>query len=412
MSRFPLIILVTFLLALILLVTYGTGRRPENSIVIWTQDLTAGRAVLDSVLQAYMEEHPDVSITLTYYETEELRSNFIIAALGGSGPDLIYGPADAVGPFHVMGIIQPLETLLDAEYLEQFDPKARVWYKGHLYLLGDRIGNHLALVYNKRLVPNPPKTSDELIEMGRKLSRDTNGDGLIDDYALAWNFVEPFFFVPFLGGFGGWVMDEEGNPTLNTRATVEACKFILRLREEKIIPRECDLDLANQLFKQENAAMVINGPWAWGSYIESGIDMGLARIPKISETGLWPTPMVSAKGYSININTRGERLKRTVELMKYLLTPEVQLAFTHKLKTIPSHKEARQNPIFTTDEILIASLNQLEVGRPMPVDPAMRAIWDAMRPAYQMVLNGTLSPEEAAEKMQKDAERLIRDMLQ
>jgi maltose-binding protein MalE len=46
----------------------------------------------------------------------------------------------------------------------------------------------------------------------------------------------------------------------------------------------------------------------------------------------------------------------------------------------------------------------------MPVVPEMRAIWDAMRPAYQNALNGEATPEEAARAMQQDAEQKIREM--
>lgn len=367
---------------------------------------------MDSLLQEYMRRNPGVRVSMTYYETEELRSNFIVAALGGSGPDLVYGPSDAVGPFHVMEIIQPLENFFTHDYLAQFDDKGKVYYQGHLYQLADRIGNHLTLVYNKKLLPEPPRTTEELVEIGKRLSQDHNNDGMIDTYALVWNFVEPYFFIPFLGGFGGWVMDENNRPTLNTQATVDACKFILKLRDEKIIPRECDLNIANELFKQQHAAMIINGPWSWGAYIEAGVDIGLARIPRVTETGLWPTPMVSAKGYSINVNTRGEKLRRTLDLLRFLVAPESQLAFTRKLKTIPSHKQAREHPMLRNDEILRKSLDQLSVGRLMPVAPEMRAIWDGMRPSYQSIFNDMLTPEQAAEKMQKDTEKLIREMLQ
>jgi maltose-binding protein MalE len=46
----------------------------------------------------------------------------------------------------------------------------------------------------------------------------------------------------------------------------------------------------------------------------------------------------------------------------------------------------------------------------MPVVPEMRAIWDAMRPSFQNVLNGDLTPEEAARTMQQEAEKKIREM--
>ena len=46
----------------------------------------------------------------------------------------------------------------------------------------------------------------------------------------------------------------------------------------------------------------------------------------------------------------------------------------------------------------------------MPVIPEMRAIWDAIRPYYQSVLGGSMTPEEAAEKMQAEAEKKIKEM--
>jgi len=367
---------------------------------------------LDTLLARFERQNPGIHASEIYYETEELRSNFIVAAQGGSGPDLVYGPSDMVGVMHVMGIIQPLNDFFSEAELSAFDPMARVRYKGNLYLLADRIGNHLTLVYNKKLVPKPPRTTAELLALGRTLSTDTDGDGKVDHYALVWNFIEPFFFVPFLGGYGGWVMDENARPTLNTPATIAASRFIVRLREEKIVPYECDLNLANQLFKQGNAAMVINGPWSWGGYLDAGIDIGVTRIPMVSETGLWPTPMVSATGYCLNVNVQGERRERVLKLLRFLTAPENQLEYTRALRAIPSNLAARQDPMFMQDPILLGSQDQITVGRAMPIDPEMRAIWDAMRPAYQSILNNQLTPEQAAQKMQNDANKLIAEMFE
>lgn len=386
--------------------------KSENELTIWHQMFPGERPLLDSVLTEFMSEYPDIKVYHVYYETEELRSNFIISSLGGSGPDLIHGPSDQVGPFEVMEIIKPLEGLFEQDYLKSFDPKALTWRNGHLYQIGDQIGNHLTLVYNKKLIENPPETTDELIKFGLEFTKDLNGDGIPDRFALAWNFIEPFFFIPFIGGFGGWVMDENENPTLNTPEIVNAFKFILDLKNKyKIIPRECDLDMADMLFKQEKAAMLINGPWSWGGYIRYGMDIGLTRIPKISETGLWPAPMVSPRGYSINANLRGEKLEKTLTLLKFLLRIESQLKYTKYLGTIPSRTEAFNSPVVKQNEILKQSIYQLEVGKPMPVSPNMRAVWDAMRPSYQALLNGTKTPEEAAEQMQREALRKIREMM-
>jgi maltose-binding protein MalE len=52
----------------------------------------------------------------------------------------------------------------------------------------------------------------------------------------------------------------------------------------------------------------------------------------------------------------------------------------------------------------------MEVGKPMPIAPELRAVWDAMRPSYQAVLGGTETPEQAAKEMQKTAIQKIKEM--
>ncbi len=382
-----------------------------NRIVIWHQMRVDERVILDAQLKKYVAAHPGITAEAIYKETEELRSGFIIAAIAGQGPDLIYGPSDQVGPFQVMNIIRPLEKIFDSVYLSSFNTRGLTWYKGGLYQIADKLGNHLTLVYNKAFVGKPPQTDSELIELGKKLTTDIDGDGKIDRYGLVWNYTEPFFFIPFMTGFGGWVMDEEGNPTLDNIGVVNGLKFIRDLRDVyRIIPREADYNIADALFKDGKAAMIINGDWSWAGYKKAGINIGISPLPKIMSTGLWCAPMVSPKGYSINVNVTDEKLPLVVDLMKFLLSEENQLETTLELSTMPTLKILYDNPAVKNNEILINSRLQIENGRSMPIVPELRAIWDAMRPSYQAVLGGVKSPEQAAKEMQKLALRKINEM--
>ena len=395
------------------IICLSCGSHGDGDLVVWNTMRPEGRAILDSLLIEFELQNPGVSCSQVYYETEELRSTFQIASLGGSGPDLVYGPSDQVGPFSVMKLVAPMEDMLPQAFLEGFVPEGLVWSQGHLYQVGDQVGNHLHLLYNKALISSPPRDTDEMIELAKSLTLDKDGDGRADSYGLAWNFEEPFFFVPFLGGFGGWVMDDQARPTLDNPATIAAFAFMKSLKfEHKILPPECDYDTADALFKEGRAAMIINGPWSWAEYLEMGMDMGLALIPKIAETGIWAVPMVSTQGYSLNVNLTGERKELACKLLMHLTSDEAQLAYTTVMKTIPSRKAALQDSLVTSDELLSISMEQARVGRPMPIDPELRAIWDALRPNYQSVLNGTKSPEAAARDAQADAEKMIRAMNQ
>jgi maltose-binding protein MalE len=239
---------------------------------------------------------------------------------------------------------------------------------------------------------------------------DRDGDGRPDRYALAWNYTEPYFAVPFIGSYGGWIVDKDYNPTLDIPATSQAAQLIYDLANKyQIIPRECDYEIANALFKDELSAMIINGPWSFGTYLAAGMSIGIARIPKIDETGLWPTPVVSPLGYSVNKNIRGERLDVVVKLLRYLTSPQVQVHLSRKTGIIPSHRKAFEQRQADGDSLLNQTIDQMMVGRLMPVVTRMRWIWDAMRPAYQAIFSGQMTPDEAAKDMQQRAVRLIEE---
>ncbi len=382
----------------------------KTRIHIWHQMLYENRKALREMCDRYEEKHPEIEISLLYRETEELRSNYQSSAMGGSGPELIYGPSDQVGPFSTMGIIQPLDDLFEPEFFHDFVDNAVVRYKGRIWMVGDVVGNHLMLLYNKKLVPTPPKNTDEMIRIGQSLTKDLNGDGKTDQYGLVWNFTEPFFFAPWVGGFGGWLITDEGQPSLNTEPMVNAFKFIKSLRDEhKIIPKECDYEIANAMFKTGSAGMIINGDWSIGDYT-GVVDFGIVPIPKVSATGLWPSPMVSTKGYSVNVNVKGDMLAKCKDLIRYLTSDEVQYYYASKLNMQPSSRAALKNPVVAENEVLSASAKCIEHGRPMPVQPEMRAIWDALRTQYQDALGDNVTPEEAARLSQLNAEKQIRDM--
>ncbi|MCX5801611.1 MAG: extracellular solute-binding protein [Candidatus Eisenbacteria bacterium] len=389
----------------------GCAKKEEKGIAVWEQMDPEEQKLLDARIAVFQKTHPDVPITRLHFETELLRTQYQTAALAGGGPALVFGPSDQIGPFSVMKLVRPLDELFGAAFFAQFIEGSLDTLDGHIYAVPDQVGNHLALAYNKKFVKRPPATSDELIAFAKQNTVDENHDGVTDRYGLVFNAVEPFWLVPFLGGFGGWVMDKNNNPTLDSPAMTKALAFVRDLRiKYRVMPTECDYQQAETLFKEGKAAMIINGPWSWGGYISAGIDVGLTPIPRMSETGLWPTPMVSSKGYSVNVNCPEKKLPIVKELVDFLTSTENQVESATKIKMLPARKAAAESLLARGDPFLETSLAQVKLGRRMPVVPEMRAIWDSMRPSYQNVLNNEITPQEAANKMQKAAVEAITKM--
>ncbi|MBD3178958.1 MAG: extracellular solute-binding protein [Candidatus Latescibacteria bacterium] len=405
--------IITFIMLIAASVLYGCGGTEEGitSIVIWEQKDPEEQVLLERHLGEFREMHPEVEVSTVHFETDKLHSQFQTAALAGGGPDLVYGPGDKVGPYSVMDLIIPLEEEYPQGYFDSFREGSVPSLGGHIYAVPDQVGNHLMLIYNRELVEKAPEDTGEWISMAKELTVDPDGNGIPDRYGVVFNFMEPFWLVPFLGGYGGWVVDEDMNPTLDTEPMLSALRLLSDMRNKyRILPRESNYEVSDAMFKQGHAAFIINGPWSLKAYMDAGLDIAVIPIPKIAQTGSYPTPTLSSKGYSISVNVPGKKLEMVKELASYLTSARVQREITSELLILPSRKEIYEDEELFENEILRGSMRAAQKGRPMPLIPEMRAIWDAIRPFYQSVMGGRMEPAEAAGKMQERADQKIEEM--
>lgn len=73
-----------------------------------------------------------------------------------------------------------------------------------------------------------PKTWDEFRKLCKFMTRDTDGDGQIDQWGTNFN-VNEWQFINLLHQAGGTIVDEAGNPALNSPAGIEALTYITDL---------------------------------------------------------------------------------------------------------------------------------------------------------------------------------------
>jgi len=402
------------IIVLLLLLPAGCGRVDRSTtIAIWEQMDPVERELLDANLTRFVERFPEYAhfqFDRVHYRPDDIHIQYQTAAMAYSGPNLVYGPSDKVGPYTIMGLIKPLDEFLPRSVLDRFDQACLPTLEGHIWGLPDQIGNHLTLVANRAFVDSIPADTDSWLAQLHELTVDEDDNGHPEIYGLVFNFIEPFWLAPWLGGFGGWVMDEAGKPTLDSEAMASAIEFLQQLKASGVIPRECTYPVADTLFKEGKAAYIINGPWSWSDYREAGIEIEIVPMPRVTATGLWPSPMTSPKCYSVNMYIDPATEACTRALLDFLTSSEAQVELALAAGVQPTDLAAREHPDVVADPTLIASQRQIEKGRQMPIVAEMRAIWDAMRPPYQSALNGQLTSAEAARQMQERAERTIREM--
>jgi len=190
----------------------------------------------------------------------------------------------------------------------------------------------------------------------------------------------------------------------------QALQFLKDLKDEhRVMPRESDYQVAETLFKEGQAAMIVNGPWSWSGYRKAGIDLGIAPIFRMPN-GEWARPMAASKGYSLNVNVPAAKRERVIDLLTFLTSTEAQSRMAVELGILPSSREAYADSAIANDPTLQASREAFELGRRMPVVPEMRVLWDVMRPGMQNVMNGVKTPADAARDMQAAATQQIAGM--
>jgi len=376
-------------------------------IILWTKEGEAdgGLQYVQSLAEAYTSVHPNVTFDVVNKDVEALREDFQTAALAGESPDLLWTVNDHAGPFTAAELIQPVDDLFDlSQYVDSALAAAKL--DGKTWGVPISNGNHLMLLYNKSLVDTPPETTDDLIAM----AADLKAKGITP---LVFNQTEPFWLVPWLGGFGGSVFAADGvTPTLDTQAMIDTLKFLHEIKyTDEIIPPESDYDGSDTLFKEGKAAMIINGDWSLGGYADQlGDNLGVARIPKVSATGEWPKPYTAGTYFMLPIDLEGAKLDAVVDFVKFATNTNNQALMVAKLNRLPALKAALDDPLVSENEILKGSADQMVVGVPMPTVLEMRCNWDAMKPEMQSVLADTKTPEDAAAAMQAAATTCIKTL--
>lgn len=402
-----------FLLVLVIVLALGSfsiafaqdDMMEAVNLVVWSQDGDANNEILIEQFNVWAEAYaPGSTIEVVQKETETLRNDLLTAGLAGEGlPDIVLGPNDAIGVFVDAGLLQPLDELFDMS-LYPFNLGA-AQIASVTYGVPTNAGNHLMFLYNKSLVPEAPATFEELYAVARDV--EANNEGV---QGFAYNLNEPFWFLPFVHGFGGSVYDAEGNMVLDTDAWVEAYQFVHDLKfVEEVVPQECDYACANDLFKEGSVAMIINGDWSLAEYLD--VEQSPALGPDNLGVAVWPAlpngenprPFTAGKFISFPVTTEGAQLDAAVSFVTWLTTDaEAVTAFALGTGRLPAIEAVTVDA--ETDPILAESAAVLATGVGMPTDVSLRCMWDSVRPSLEAVMSDSMSAEDAAMEAQISAE--------
>lgn len=374
-----------------------------TSITIWDCLEPKERLALMDSRESFMIDVRNINIDTRHFRSqEEMMDQFEAASLAGSGPQLLLADFNGVERLAPGNVVK--EVAGEVDYSLILDGLAEISkYENKDYIIPFRSSDFLMFLYNRDIVENAPGSFEEVIQYCTEEERFEEGQ-----YGFLFNISQADWIIPFIGGYGGWIIDYNTNSlTLDSGATEKTLEFIdYAYNQEKIFTADIGYEDMNSLFKTGNAHMIIDDLVSMKEYVEAGVNVGVEKIPRVWQGSRYPTPLISGIGFMININTYGAQLDASKSFINYMLSEQVQLEWNSKTDTLPVLEGIDQGGEMKNDPLLYNAFQQAKICRGEPYGRLITVIRNAVNDNVASLLAGDIIPAEAALKMQEDAIRL------
>jgi arabinogalactan oligomer / maltooligosaccharide transport system substrate-binding protein len=391
-------------LALLLLLPFSALAQKE--IVVWHGYRGGEKAAFEKVVDNFNKANAGKIKVITLAVPYDAFADKITAAVPrGKGPDVFIFAQDRLGGWIAAGnTVEPLDFFLDpatkGRYLKA--TLDAMTYQGTIYGLPLNF-KVITLIYNKKLVPAPPKTTAELEAMAKKFTNAQAGR-----FGLVYWYSDFYYHAALMNGFGGGVFLGR-KPVLNSAQNVASLNYLLKWINQGFMPAEPSTALITSLFNEGKAAMVFSGPWFLGE-VSKDIDYGLAPLPTISEAGNKPMrPWITVEG--VYVAGPSKNKDAAYEFAKYLTDVPAARVMALEGRQTPANKGVYADPAVASDPILKAFRQQVDVAIPMPNLPEMSMVWSPATTAMNVIVKKAATPKAALDQAQKEVVERINSLL-
>ncbi|MBM7035428.1 maltose/maltodextrin ABC transporter substrate-binding protein MalE [Vibrio ulleungensis] len=363
----------------------------DESITIW-MPLDKGQKGMTHAVTTF-EQDTGVKVIVEY--PDGLEEKYVKASSIGKGPDVMIFAHDRFGGYAEAGLVREVTPSREFKQLFSDYTWEATRYKGKHY--GYPItAESISLLYNKDLIDKPLENWEDLHQLDLKLSKQGKK-------AIAWEIKSPYFTQPLFSAAGAYVFErtetglDASSTTVNSPQAVETMSFLKSLIDDGIISKDMDYAHAESDFNKGQVAMTINGPWAWANLDKTGINYGVAELPKYK--GNPSKPFVGILMAGINSASPNKDLAQEF-IEQYLLSID-SLTFMNSQVPIgvPALKSFAEQ--LSSDERLKASMINAENGELMPNIPEMMAFWSGQNAALTNIIDGRQSVEDALRDLEK-----------
>ena len=368
----------------------------QTKLVVWHSYRGGEKSAFEKLVSTF-NARPDTKLKVDALAVpfDAFADKISAAVPRGKGPDIFIYAQDRMGGWVEAGnTVEPIDFYMDDALKGRFIPTTveALTYRGNLYGLPLDY-KVIALIYNKKLLKTPPKSTGELVKVAQGLTNKAAGK-----FGLAWAYGDFYYVASLINGFGGGVFDKATRPTMNAPENVKALELLVKWEKAGFMPAEPSSALITSLFNEKKSPMVFSGPWFLGE-VSSDIEYGVAPLPTIDEAGSKPMrPWMTVEG--VFVSAQSQHKEAAFEFAKYATGIEAGKVMALEGRQSPAATAVYDDPKVAADPVLSAFRKQVEVAVPMPNVAEMTMMWSPATTALNKINAGT-APKEALDVAQK-----------
>lgn len=402
-----------------------TGEPVDISLqIIWDKDSDRGKTV-QSILDDFEKEYPDINVTLV--GSSQNNQKLLTQLLSGEAPEVMQVGYRDVQSLAGEGVFYDMT--------EDVGDKKSVYYENvfELGMSDDKVygmpwnGHAVGMVYNKDMfeaagITEAPKTWDELYEVAKKLTIDTDGDGTVDQYGMGMVGKQGYDLVwnvnMFMKQAGSEFLTADNTVGLNNEAGAEGLAFYKKLLDETAPKDSAEKEGAEVMadFRNGVTAIEFQGPWGvtdiWQN--ENPFEVGTALMPA-GPAGSFAD--IGVTDLCIPSTVEGEKLEASKTLINYLTDKPAQDAFVRGSLgddgnyypfRIPLRKDMADSAFLTEHPEFMVFIEGLATPQISPLDANWTQVENEVLTAeYSSVVIGSKTPEEALETIEEKGNSIL-----
>ena len=321
-----------------------------------------------------------------------------------AAPDLYFFAHDKLGVYAEMGILAPITEFIPEEALADYLPMTvqAATYKGEIYQL-PLYFETLLFLYNKRYMAEDevPDTTEALYAYMEETTRGGHY-GFVEQHSTA------YYAAGWIHGFGGEIISADGQPGLDSPETIAALTYHKKFVD--LMPSESEYATVNTLFNEGKAHSTIGGPWLVPAVRATGMDLGLAPMPTVDETGLPIAPYSGVQGLHVLKVAAETKRDAVTRVLTQLTGTDIGAAMAKASGCAPANLACYDLPEISGDEMVMNMRQTAENAVPMPNIPEMDVMWTV---ATNLLVDINMSGKDVAQsaaEYQKKALSLIEQM--